>query len=154
MDTIIVYIDDAAHARQQLAPLCAGADATAGAPPAVHWVLVACAPRMTHRISKWVSHSARESWRAKWADKVFIAVSPWLRQQGHRITEVVAKGPLPELANQLASAYAGARTLDARRPKHDLNAAADTPEATPRPAQRGLPGSLAGLGLLFMFAVE
>ncbi|HZY15797.1 MAG TPA: hypothetical protein VFE74_04165, partial [Ramlibacter sp.] len=61
MDKVIVYLDDPAYAHQQL---------PAGGTP-THWVLVACAPRMTHRVSKWVSHSARENWRVKWADKLF-----------------------------------------------------------------------------------
>ena len=54
MDKIIVYVDDADHAQQLLAPLVANEPAHQR-----HWVLVACAPRMTHRVSKWVSHSAR-----------------------------------------------------------------------------------------------
>src|SRR6476659_669829 len=51
MQKVIVYLDDPAYARQQMPGAAAGP---------THWVLVACAPRMTHRISKWVSHSARE----------------------------------------------------------------------------------------------
>jgi hypothetical protein len=133
METIIVFIDDAAHARQQLAPLCAQPEAEAATP--VHWVLVACAPRMTQRISKWVSHSAR---------KLFVAVSPWLRHQGHRTSEIVAKVPLAELTTELQARYAGARTLDARRPKHDAHMAtgADAPKQP-----WALPGTLGGLGL-------
>lgn len=71
MDKIIVYVDDADHAQQLLAPLAAKEPASQR-----HWVLVACAPRMTHRVSKWVSHSARESWRNKWADKLFAQIIP------------------------------------------------------------------------------
>ena len=85
MDKVIVYVDDAAYARQVLEPLTA--PATAGT---IHWVLVACAPRMTHRISKWVSHSARENWRAKWADKLFAQLQPWLRAEGAPISTVLA----------------------------------------------------------------
>eukprot|EP01034_Spumella_vulgaris_P044434 gene44434-55260_t len=70
MDKIIVYVDDADYAQQLLAPLVARTPA-----PHQHWVLVACAPRMTHRVSKWVSHSARESWRTKWADKLFAQIT-------------------------------------------------------------------------------
>ena len=74
MDKIIVYLDDAAYAKQQLAPMVTSTADVANA--ATYWVLVACAPRMTQRISKWVSHSARENWRAKWADKLFTQVVP------------------------------------------------------------------------------
>jgi hypothetical protein len=82
-----------------------------------HWVLVACAPRMTHRISKWVSHSARENWRAKWADKLFAQIVPGLQASGDSVTVVLAKGPLPELTEQLKAEHGTSRVLDARRPK-------------------------------------
>ena len=75
MEKIILYVDDAAYAREFLAKVAA-ADAGSGGPR--QWVLVACAPRMTHRISKWVSHSARENWRAKWFAKVQDQVLPLL----------------------------------------------------------------------------
>ena len=54
MEKIILYVDDAVYACEQFAELAPDADTVV----ARHWVLVACAPRMTHRISKWVSHSA------------------------------------------------------------------------------------------------
>ena len=57
MEKIILYVDDAAYAREFLAKMAAEANGRAPR----HWVLVACAPRMTRRISKWVSHSAREN---------------------------------------------------------------------------------------------
>ena len=73
MDKIVVYVDDASYAEQQLTPMLSG---SIGGTDLTHWIVVACAPRMTHRISKWVSHSARENWRAKWSDKLFGAVVP------------------------------------------------------------------------------
>ena len=95
MDKIIVYVDDAAHAQQVLSPLLESE--TAG----MRWVLVACAPRMTHRISKWVSHSARENWRSKWAEKLFGQTAPWLQAHGDTVTTLLAKGPLSELTDKL-----------------------------------------------------
>ena len=152
MDRVIVYVDDAAYAEQVLAPLCAR---NATAP--THWVLVACAPRMTHRISKWVSHSARESWRNKWADKLFAQILPALRAPASNVTTVVAKGPLVELTEQLqAAAPRAAQVVDARRPK------TEAPDGTPRdgrswPSPR--PGTLLGsllssLGVLWVLALE
>ena len=108
MDKVIVYLDDPAYARQRM-------PAVDGAP--THWVLVACAPRMTQRISKWVSHSARENWRAKWADKLFGQVIPPLQARGDAVTPVLAKGPLPELTRVLMAEHGTARVLDVRRPK-------------------------------------
>ena len=159
MRPLIVYVDDAAHARQALAPLVTGARAEA-----THWVLVACAPRMTHRIGKWVSHSTRESWRAKWADRLFGELQPWLSRAGHRVSLVLARGPLPELLGQLQAEH-GAQTavLDARRPKLETPAPqqADPQEAKAapivirKPARRwSVPGSLTGLGLMFMLATD
>lgn len=108
MHKVIVYVDDPGYA-QQLMP-------SAGATP-THWVLVACAPRMTHRISKWVSHSARENWRSKWADKLFGQVVPPLRDRGDAVTPVLARGPLPELTRLLMEEHGTAQVLDVRRPR-------------------------------------
>jgi hypothetical protein len=110
MDTFIVYLDEADFAKQQLTPLLSS-DAPA------HWILVACAPRMSRRIGKWLSHSARESWRAKWADKVFGQIVPLLRQRGDRVEYLVADMPLPELTQRLRVQWHSARIVDARRPK-------------------------------------
>lgn len=155
METVIVYIDDADYARQQLTPML-----DAGRPD-VHWVLVACAPRMTHRISKWVSHSARENWRAKWSGKLFNEISPWLRQRGDRTTEVLAKGPLADLQAQLSSEYGRHHLLDARRPKasHDQHAPAPAPAAPPAGAKKkqppwSLPGAVAGLLCMSLLLAE
>ena len=171
MQTIIVYLDDAEHARHTLTLLLQQQGAR------THWVLVACAPRMTHRISKWVSHSARENWRAKWADKLFAQVQPWLADAGAQVSTVLAKGPLPALQAQLLEQY-GTQTpvMDMRRPKlqeaqevqaapqEPAQAAPATPAApaagTPPPvtykSQRRwtLPGTLAGLGLMFLLAAD
>ena len=110
MDKVIVYLDDPAYARQRMPDVAAGP---------THWVLVACAPRMTHRISKWVSHSARENWRVKWADKLFDQVVPSLRARGDAVTPVLARGPLPELTRSLMAEHGTERVLDVRRPKQD-----------------------------------
>lgn len=117
MDKVIVYVDDAAYAQQMLVPLC-GRPASAN----THWVLVACAPRMTHRVSKWVSHSTRENWRTKWADKLFAQIIPTLHAPSGAVTTVVAKGPLAELTAQIQADAGGAvaaPVVDARRPKSE-----------------------------------
>jgi len=155
MDKIIVYVDDAAYAQQQLAPMAGGATPPALREAGTHWVLVACAPRMTHRISKWVSHSARENWRAKWAEKLFHEITPALSAGGGRVTTVVAKGPLLELTKKLVAEHGTARVLDARRPKfgQDLQ-----PVTTDQPAGRDarweVPGAVVGLGAMLVLAAE
>lgn len=153
MDKIIVYLDDAAYARQQLAPMT-GAAAPGDSGP-THWVLVACAPRMTRRISKWVSHSARESWRAKWAEKLFEHVVPQLKADGSRVTTLVAKGELVALTQKLVAQHGAARVLDARRPKFGQPMApvtADQPAATG--SRWEVPGAVAGMGAMLVLAAE
>lgn len=149
MQKIIVYVDDAAHAAQRIASLRAGGDASAGLGEApVHWVLVACAPRLTHRISKWVTHSARENWREKWADRLFGEMAPALGvRAGDSVTRVLARGPLPELTRQLLAAHDGATVVDARRPKSE----AAGPEVPP---PKGSPGMLAGLAAMLFLSFE
>jgi hypothetical protein len=113
METLIVYMDDADYAQRMLSPMLAPNAPT-------RWVLVACAPRMSRRIGKWLSHSARENWRGKWCDRLFTQVTPLLQSRGvaHADTEyVVAKEPLLELTQQLRSRLGAARVVDARRPK-------------------------------------
>jgi hypothetical protein len=150
MDRFIVYVDDAPSAQQGLAALLARQPSAR-----TQWLLVACAPRMTHRISKWVSHSARENWRAKWADKLFAQIVPTLPHSGARVITVVAKGPLVELTDQLQAAEASAaQVLDARRPKVD----APQQPAVPNAGWSSLPGKLGslltGCSALWMLAAE
>lgn len=137
MNKVIVYLDDPAYARQRMPGVDAGP---------THWVLVACAPRMTHRISKWVSHSARENWRAKWADKLFGQVVPPLRERGDAVTPVLARGPLPELTRSLMAEHGTAQVLDVRRPKAD-DRLADAGRPSP-------PGTLLGMSAALLLALD
>lgn len=134
MDKIIVYLDDPAYARRQLPP--------AGEGP-THWLLVACAPRMTHRISKWVSHSARENWRTRWADRLFGEVVPPLRARGDAVTAILARGPLPELTRSLMAEHGTDRVLDVRRPKGENGNGG-----------HWVAGVLLGFGALMMFSCD
>lgn len=107
MEKIAVFVDDAAHALRVLQPL---------AKPGTHWVLVGCAPKLTHRVSKWVAHSSREQWRARWAAQLFDELRPQLG--GTRIDTLVARRPLPEVAQQLQLRHGRSlRMIDARRPR-------------------------------------
>jgi hypothetical protein len=124
LDTLIVYLDDPGYAQQILAPML-----STDAPR--RWVLVACAPRMSRRIGKWLSHSARENWRTKWCNKLFAQITPIveaLSTNEHLTIEyVVAQGPLPELTQQLRSRFGAARVIDARKPKFDQQVTAAEP---------------------------
>ncbi|MBC7601147.1 MAG: hypothetical protein H7255_00600 [Ramlibacter sp.] len=153
MDKIIVYIDDAGHALQQLAPMH---EQRAGAAPVpAHWVLVACAPRMTRRISKWTSYSARESWRGKWAEKLFALVAPPLRQSGDRVTTQLAHGPLQDLTQRLLAEHGTCRVLDARRPKfgQELEPVVEAQPAAGS-AKWAVPGAVASMGAMLILAAD
>ena len=149
MDRFIVYVDDATSAQQGLATLLAR-QPTAQA----QWMLVACAPRMTHRISKWVSHRARENWRDKWADKLFSQILPTLPAHAGTVDTLLARGPLAELTAQLQAPHPlPAQVIDLRRPR---TAAEPAPAVGPR--WSGLPGTLGslitGIGLVCMLGIE
>jgi hypothetical protein len=105
----IAMIDDAEHCAALLL-------AQAQANPGAQWVLVACAPRMTHRVSKWVSHSSREQWRQKWAEKLFFAVAPRLRAHAAGVATLLSKGPVQDEIDTLLQS-GPADVLDFRKPR-------------------------------------
>ncbi len=152
METYIVYLDDASYAHHLLAPMLAS-------PSPTRWVLVACAPRMSRRIGKWLSHSARENWRAKWCDKLFTNITPLLQTaqsaQANVLEYVVADGPLPQLTERLRMQFGVARIVDARRPKFGQDLA---PVSTEQPAEHAarwqIPGAVGGLGVILALASE
>lgn len=136
---IAVLLDDAAHAQERLG-------CRVGSLQDARWILVACAPRMTHRASKWVSHGAREHWRGKWAAKLFAQMQPWLDQHGLDAEPHLARGPLQDLMQELSPD----EVIDARRPKM----ASTGEEAAPTSVGLRLPSFVAmGLGL-WLSAVE
>jgi hypothetical protein len=142
MEKIAAFVDDAAHALRVLQPL---------AHPDTHWLLVGCAPKLTHRVSKWVAHSSREQWRARWAAQLFEELRPKL--VGARVDTLVARRPLPEVAQQLQLRHGrGLRMIDARRPRmgHAHEALpADLVEATPMQDRWTVPIALtSGLSLV------
>ncbi len=145
MDNIIVYVDDAAYALQMLQPMRL-VDSVNGP---VRWIVVGCAPRVTHRVSKWVTHSARESWRSKWAEKVFSQLQPLLQQGGDAVVTLLAQSTLPAQTEALIDQYGTARVLDARRPKFGQ----DTQPVTKSQVQEshttlGYAAALLGAGVL------
>lgn len=145
MENIIVYVDDAAYAMHMLQPMRASGSARNPA----RWIVVGCAPRVTHRVSKWVTHSARESWRGKWAEKVFASLTPMLQQDGDMVITQLAQTTLQTQTESLIREYGLARVLDARRPKfgQDLQpvTAAQAKESN---HVLGYAAALAGAGLL------
>ncbi len=143
MNTTIVYIDEAGYALNLLTPLLQPDPARGPA----RWIVVGCAPRITHRVSKWVTHSARESWRGKWAEKAFAQIVPVLQASGATVITQVANGSLDELTASLRARHVGAHVLDARRPRPDHSL-----RVGPGKDAQGVWGCatlMAGAGLLF-----
>jgi hypothetical protein len=95
---------------------------------------------MTHRISKWVSHSARENWRAKWAEKLFGQWCPGLTARGDAVTPVLARARCPSSPRLLMAEHGTERVLDVRRPK----------AAGRSDGSRWSPGALLGSGALLL----
>jgi len=152
MKKIIVYVDDAAYAQTQIAQMLP-VEAAAG-DGARHWIVVACPPRMTQRISKWVSHSARENWRGKWLAKVQEQLLPILEAGGNGVTTVLAKGPLTELTQQLRLTHGAANVVDARRPKIGVDLEPVAPDMKPAGSGWAVPGAVVSMGALLVLANE
>jgi len=111
VEKIAVFVNDAAHARHLLQPMLKGADP-------VHWIVVACPPTLTRHIGRWVSHSAREQWRERWASELFEALEPELRMgNGSKVERQLAKRPLIDVSRRLEARLGMVRLLDARRPR-------------------------------------
>ena len=113
MDNMIVYIDETTYALKMLTPMLTSGEARTP----TRWIVVGCAPRITHHASKWVTQSARQSWRGKWAEKVFEQIVPLLQTPGDTVITQLANGALCDHTDALLAQYGVARVLDARRPK-------------------------------------
>lgn len=145
MDTLIVYVDETAHALKLITTMMT---ADANRAP-VRWILVACTPRVTRHASKWVTQNARQSWRRKWADKAFEQIVPLLQSNGDEVVTLIAGGSLGEFTDNLLARHTGSRVLDARRPKvgDDLPAVTRQQPQAPEGVW-GFAAALAGVGML------
>ena len=148
METIIVVLDDADYALQQLSPM-------QGQGMATRWLLVACPPRLTRHASRWVNQSAREAWRDRWSQELLGKVEATLLKQGDRAERFRVKGDLAEFTQQLQRQYGPARILDARRPKlgHDAPPAT-AGQPVPKDGRLALSGGTAAMGAMLILAAE
>lgn len=111
MERIAVFVNDVAAARHILQPMLIGGGPT-------HWILVACPPTLTRHIGRWVSHSARQQWRERWAADLFGALQPELRAQADsQVETLIAKRPLVEVSARLLARLPHLRLLEARQPR-------------------------------------
>lgn len=107
MSKVIVYVDDAAHARLQLArQFHRFSDARQ-----VHWVVVACPVPTGNRIDR----RTREAQRSRWSREVSDHIAPLLRARGDTVSTVFASDALDERTRELLSRDETSQVLDARR---------------------------------------
>ncbi len=148
MENIIVVLDDAAHALNQVLPMRKQGATT-------HWILVACPPRLTRHISRWVNQGSRNAWRKRWAQELLAKVQPELTRNGDTCELRLLSGKLSDLTESLQKEFALARVLDARRPKvgQDLEPATSGQPSGPS-SSWVLPGGTAALGAMLILAAE
>lgn len=145
MEKIAVFVDDAAYAAQHLAPLAPAAA------PRVQWIVVACAPRLTRHIGRWVHDTAREQWRQRWARSLRETLAPAFPSVPQEW--LLASGPLPRQVDRLRVRHgADLRLLDLRapRPGSRLAPLVETPLA---PVQRWPVPVAAASGLSLLLAL-
>lgn len=149
MERIVVFVNDADHALQQLQPLLD----EGGGPK--HWIVVAAAPRLTRHIGRWVSHSARQQQLERWSAHLFDTIELALRRQaGGQVQTLLVKRPLVEVSEQLKQRHGSLRMLDARKPapgRADEPICADRPSGERGPSL-GVFAATAGLGAMLALA--
>jgi hypothetical protein len=95
MKTIALFIDDAAAARLALQPLLQSRDAG-------RVVLVACAPKLSRHVGRFVSHAGREQYRQRWARDLFTELQPlWSMAPRGTVETLVAKAPLEVVVQRM-----------------------------------------------------
>ena len=148
MENIIVVLDDAAHALNQVLPMRKEGGNT-------HWILVACPPRLTRHISRWVNQGSRNAWRKRWSQDLLNQVRPELTRQGDTCELRVLNGKLTDMTEALQKEFQLARVLDARRPKlgHEMEPATAS-QTTDTSGAWALPGGTAALGAMIILATE
>jgi hypothetical protein len=148
MERIIVVLDDAEFALKQILPLRLEMSVT-------QWILVACPPRLTRHISRWVNHASREAWRTKWSQQLFDGVRPVLLKHGDQVVTCIANGPLAKQTQKLQADHGVARVLDARRPKLGTVLQPATPDQPVDSSPKWVvPGSAAAMGAILVLAAE
>lgn len=110
MRTIALFIDDAAAARIAMQPLIQSRAAG-------RVVLVACAPKLSRHVGRFVSNAGREQYRQRWARELFTELQPlWATAPRGTVETMIAKAPL-EVILQRMKVHEGTDLLaiDARK---------------------------------------
>ncbi len=144
MKTMIVYVDDTAHTLKMLQPMLPSSSKATALPP-MHWVVMGCAPHVTHDISKWVSKEALALWRQDWADAALGQIEAFLKESGCTVSKQLTNFKLPLIAQTeaLTLQHGQVQILDARRPKFGQDLEPVT--ATQHQEKNGVLGALAAV---------
>jgi hypothetical protein len=149
--TVALFIDDAAAARLALQPLLQSSH------PA-HVILVACAPKLTHHVGRFLTNASREQYRDRWARDLFGELQPlWSVAPRGTVETMVARAPLEvmvqrmrvRLGSELVAVDARRAGLEQARQGHPA-----APQGAETPAQRWLVPAFvtSGLGIAIALA--
>lgn len=108
METYVIFINDTAHAMNQVLPLLEDSQ------PA-QWVLVGCPPRFHRHSSKWLTQRALKKYKTEWTDSNLKEIVQLLKERGDSVLTRVAHGHLIEVTKALKSEFAHSRLVDARK---------------------------------------
>ena len=153
METVILYVDDAAYAaeflaRQQAAPAGKAIDGPR------RWLMVSCVPPLTRHASRWMSAEMRQMRRRQWVSETLATLRPFLEKDGGSVEVKPAELPLLDLTRRLRLEAGAGMALDARRPKAGIDLEPIAPELTPAKSGWALPGAVAGMGTLLILLNE
>ena len=108
METYVIFVNDTAHAMNQVLPLLEDSQ------PA-QWVLVGCPPRFHRHSSKWLTQRALKKYKTEWTDANLKDIVQLLKERGNNVVTRVAQAPLTEVTKALKSEFAQSRVVDARK---------------------------------------
>ncbi len=151
MEKIILYVDDAAYAREFLARLAPKPAARGAAPVGAGGLRPAHdAPHQQVGEPQRARELARQVVRQGAGAGAAAAA-----HGGAQVTAGAGQGPLTELTQRLKMEHGAARVVDARRPKIGVDLEPVAPDVAP-PGQSGwaLPGAVVGMGALLVLANE
>ena len=108
METFAVYVNDHEHGPRQILSLLEGQ-----AP--ARWVLLACPPRMSRHLGRWLSQPAKKKWRMRWSEEALHEVTQRIRAKGDAFEIRIVRDPQAKLERELRREFPGLRLIDARR---------------------------------------
>ena len=107
METYVIYVNDKAHAMNQVLPMLENTHQA-------QWVLVGCPPRVNRHTGKWLTQRALKKFRSDWTESNLKALVDLLQQHGQKVLTRVAQAPLIQVTKGLKAEFTNARIVDAR----------------------------------------